>query len=244
MKNRIKQIVKEKYSEIAKKSSSCCKCGCSTDDISENIGYSKEELKSVPEGSNLGLGCGNPTALAQLKEGDVVLDLGSGAGFDVFLAANKVGEKGHVIGVDMTKEMIDKAKENAEKGGYKNVEFRFGDIEDLPVEDDSIDVIITNCVINLTPDKSRVFEEAYRVLKKGGKMCVSDIVLLEELSEEQKNDKNLLTGCVAGALLKWDYIDKIKEIGFRVKILSEDRNISKKQYNGIPLESIKIVAYK
>jgi len=244
MKNKIKQIVKEKYSEIAKKSSSCCKCGCSTDDISENIGYSKEELKSVPEGSNLGLGCGNPTALAQLKEGDVVLDLGSGAGFDVFLAANKVGEKGHVIGVDMTKEMIDKAKENAEKGGYKNVEFRFGDIEDLPVEDDSIDVIITNCVINLAPDKSRVFEEAYRVLKKGGKMCVSDIVLLEELSEEQKNDKDLLTGCVAGALLKRDYIDKIKEIGFRVKILSEDRNISKKQYDGIPLESIKIVAYK
>lgn len=244
MKNKIKQIVKEKYSEIAKKSTSCCKCGCSTNDISENIGYSKEELTSVPEGSNLGLGCGNPTALAQLKEGDVVLDLGSGAGFDVFLAANKVGEKGHVIGVDMTKEMIDKAKENAEKGGYKNVEFRFGDIEDLPVEDDSIDVIITNCVINLTPDKSRVFEEAYRVLKKGGKMCVSDIVLLEELSQEQKNDKDLLTGCVAGALLKRDYIDKIKEIGFRVKILSEDRNISKKQYYGIPLESIKIVAYK
>lgn len=244
MKNKIKQIVKEKYSEIAKKSSSCCKCGCSTDDISENIGYSKEELKSVPEGSNLGLGCGNPTALAQLKEGDVVLDLGSGAGFDVFLAANKVGEKGHVIGVDMTKEMIDKAKENAEKGGYKNVEFRLGDIEDLPVEDDSIDVIITNCVINLAPDKSRVFEEAYRVLKKGGKMCVSDIVLLEELSEEQKNDKDLLTGCVAGALLKRDYIDKIKEIGFRVKILSEDRNISKKQYDGMPIESIKIVAYK
>jgi len=244
MKNKIKQIVKRKYSEIAKKSTSCCKCGCSTDDISENIGYSKEELKSVPEGSNLGLGCGNPTALAQLKEGDVVLDLGSGAGFDVFLAANKVGEKGHVIGVDMTKEMIDKAKENAEKGGYKNVEFRFGDIEELPVEDDSIDVIITNCVINLTPDKSRVFEEAYRVLKKGGKMCVSDIVLLEELSQEQKNDKDLLTGCVAGALLKRDYIDKIKEIGFRVKILSEDRNISKKQYDGIPLESIKIVAYK
>jgi ubiquinone/menaquinone biosynthesis C-methylase UbiE len=190
------------------------------------------------------LGCGNPTALAQLKEGDVVLDLGSGAGFDVFLAANKVGEKGHVIGVDMTKEMIDKAKENAEKGGYKNVEFRLGDIEDLPVEDDSIDVIITNCVINLAPDKSRVFEEAYRVLKKGGKMCVSDIVLLEELSEEQKNDKDLLTGCVAGALLKRDYIDKIKEIGFRVKILSEDRNISKKQYDGMPIESIKIVAYK
>ena len=244
MKNKIKQIVKEKYSEIAKKSSSCCKCGCSTDDISENIGYSKEELKSVPEGSNLGLGCGNPTALAQLKEGDVVLDLGSGAGFDVFLAANKVGKKGHVIGVDMTKEMVDKAKENAEKGGYKNVEFRLGDIDDLPVEDDSIDVIITNCVINLAPDKSRVFEEAYRVLKKGGKMCVSDIVLLEELSQEQKNDKDLLTGCVAGALLKRDYIDKIKKIGFRVKILSEDRNISKKQYDGIPLESIKIVAYK
>jgi len=146
--------------------------------------------------------------------------------------------------VDMTEEMIDKAKENAKKGGYKNVEFRLGDIEDLPVEDASIDVVITNCVINLAPDKSKVFKEAYRVLKKGGKICVSDIVLLKELSEEQKNDKDLLTGCVAGALLKQNYIDKIKEIGFKVKIISEDKKISKKQYEGIPLESIKIVAYK
>ncbi len=242
MKNKIKQIVKEKYSEIAKKNTSCC-YSCSSD-ISKNIGYSKEELKSVPKGSNLGLGCSNPTALTELKEGDVVLDLGSGAGFDVFLAANKVGKKGHVIGVDMTEEMIDKAKENAKKGGYKNVEFRLGDIEDLPVEDASIDVVITNCVINLAPDKSKVFKEAYRVLKKGGKICVSDIVLLKELSEEQKNDKDLLTGCVAGALLKQNYIDKIKEIGFKVKIISEDKKISKKQYEGIPLESIKIVAYK
>ena len=242
MKNKIKQIVKEKYSEIAKKNTSCC-YSCSSD-ISKNIGYSKEELKSVPKGSNPGLGCSNPTALTELKEGDVVLDLGSGAGFDVFLAANKVGKKGHVIGVDMTEEMIDKAKENAKKGGYKNVEFRLGDIEDLPVEDASIDVVITNCVINLAPDKSKVFKEAYRVLKKGGKICVSDIVLLKELSEEQKNDKDLLTGCVAGALLKQNYIDKIKEIGFKVKIISEDKKISKKQYEGIPLESIKIVAYK
>ncbi|NCO96792.1 MAG: arsenite S-adenosylmethyltransferase [Candidatus Aenigmarchaeota archaeon CG_4_10_14_0_8_um_filter_37_24] len=244
MKNKTKQIVKKKYSEIAKKSSSCCRCDCSTGDISESIGYTKEDLKSVPEGSNLGLGCGNPTALAELKEGDVVLDLGSGAGFDVFLAANRVGKKGHVIGVDMTEEMIDKAKENARKGGYKNVEFKLGDIEDLPIENASVDVIITNCVINLAPDKSKVFKEAYRVLKKGGKICVSDIVLLKELSEEQRNDKDLLTGCVAGALLKKDYIDKIKEIGFRVKIVSEDRKISKKQYDGMPLESIKIVAYK
>jgi len=245
MKNKIKQIVKEKYSEIAKNSKSCCKCSCSSvDDISANIGYSKEDLKSVPEGSNLGLGCGNPTALVQIKEGDVVLDLGSGAGFDVFLAANRVGKKGHVIGVDMTEEMIDKANENAKKGGYKNVEFRLGDIENLPVEDNSIDVIITNCVINLAPDKSKVFKEAYRALKKGGKICVSDIVLLKELSEEQKNDKDLLTGCVAGALLRHDYIDKIQKIGFKVEILSEDKDISKKQYDGIPLESIKIVAYK
>ncbi|MBD3155922.1 MAG: arsenite methyltransferase [Candidatus Aenigmarchaeota archaeon] len=243
MKNKVKNIVKKKYSEIAKNNSSCCTCKCS-DDISKELGYSKKELDSVPEGANLGLGCGNPTALAQLKEGEVVLDLGSGTGLDVFLAANKVGEDGHVIGVDMTEDMINKAKENSKKGGYKNVEFRLGDIEDLPIDDNSIDVIITNCVINLAPDKSKVFEEAYRVLKNKGRMYVSDIVLLDELTEKQRADEELLTGCVAGALLKDDYINKIKKIGFKVKILSEDKGISKKQYQGMPVESIKIMAYK
>lgn len=243
MKDKIKHIVKEKYSQIAKENNSCCKCSCSAD-ISQDLGYSKEEIESIPKGSNLGLGCGNPTALAQLKEGETVLDLGSGAGFDVFLAANKVGKNGHVIGVDMTEDMIKKARENAKKGGYKNIEFKLGDIEDLPVDDNSIDVIITNCVINLAPDKSKVFKESFRVLKNNGRMYISDIVLLEELSEEQKNDEDLLTGCVSGALLKDDYIDKIKKIGFKIEILSEDKNISKKQYQGMPVESIKIVAYK
>ena len=243
MKDKIKHIVKKKYSQIAKSDSCCCSCTCSGN-ISEQLGYSKEEINSVPKGSDLGLGCGNPTALAQLKDGEVVLDLGSGAGFDAFLAANRVGENGHVIGVDMTKDMINKAEENAKKGGYKNVEFRLEDIEDLPVGDNSIDVIITNCVINLSPDKSKVFEEAYRVLKNKGRMYVSDIVLLEELTEEQRNNEELLAGCVAGALLKDDYIDKIKKIGFKVKILSGDKGISKKQYQGMPVESIKIMAYK
>jgi SAM-dependent methyltransferase len=243
MKDKIKHAIKKKYSQIAKDNSSSCKCSCSSD-ISENLGYSKEEIESVPEGSNLGLGCGNPTALAQLKKGEVVLDLGSGAGFDVFLASKKVRESGRVIGVDMTEDMINKARENSKKGNYSNVEFRLGDIENLPVDDNSIDTIITNCVINLAPDKSRVFEEAYRVLKTNGKMFISDIVLLEELTEEQRSNEDLLTGCVAGALLKDDYINKIKKIGFGVKILSEDKEISKKQYEGILLESIKIMAYK
>jgi len=243
MKDKVKYIVKKKYSQIAKSNSSCCSCNCS-ENISEELGYSKEEINSVPKGADLGLGCGNPTALAQLKEGEVVLDLGSGAGFDVFLAANKVGKKGHVIGVDMTEDMIDKARENAKKGNYQNVEFRLGDIEDLPIDDNSIDVIITNCVINLAPDKSKVFKESYRILRNKGRMFVSDIVLLKELTEEQRNNEELLTGCVAGALLKDEYIDKIKKIGFKVKILSEDKGISKKQYQGMPVESIKIMAYK
>jgi ArsR family transcriptional regulator len=162
----------------------------------------------------------------------------------VFLASKRVGESGHVIGVDMTEDMINKAIENAKKDNYSNVEFRLGDIEDLPVDDNSIDVIITNCVINLAPDKSKVFKEAYRVLKDKGRMFVSDIVLLEELTQEQMDNEELLTGCVAGALLKDDYIDKIKKIGFKIKILSEDKCISKKQYQGMPIESIKIMVYK
>jgi ubiquinone/menaquinone biosynthesis C-methylase UbiE len=200
-------------------------------------------MNAVPE-VNLGLGCGNPTALGKIKEGAVVLDLGSGAGFDCFLASKKVGKTGKVIGVDMTEEMVNKAKGLAKKHGYANVDFRLGDIEDLPVEGGTIDVIISNCVINLAPDKSKVFKEAYRVLKTGGRMYVSDIVLLQELSEEQRNDKELLSGCVAGALLKQDYIEKIKQAGLKVRVLSEDVDISKTQYNGLALESIKIEAAK
>jgi SAM-dependent methyltransferase len=245
----VKKTVKKAYSKIATGSKSCCSCGCTGSNsqaakrISKEIGYSDDEMNAVPE-ANLGLGCGNPSAFGKIKEGDVVLDLGSGAGFDCFLASKKVCNTGKVIGVDMTEEMVNKAKGIAKKNGYANVEFRLGDIEELPVESDTIDIIISNCVINLAPDKSKVFKEAYRVLKTGGRMYVSDIVLLQELSEEQRNDEELLSGCVAGALLKQDYIEKIKQAGFKVRVLSEDVDISKTQYNGLALESLKIEAAK
>jgi len=172
------------------------------------------------------------------------LDLGCGAGIDCFLATQKVGKNGKVIGVDMTEEMIKKAKLNAKKLGAKNIKFVLGEIENLPIKDNSIDIIITNCVINLTPDKTETFKEAYRVLRKGGKMYISDIVLLKELSKEQKNNKDLLTGCVAGALLKEDYLEKIRKVGFDVHILSENEEISKQQYHGIALESLMVELIK
>jgi len=218
----IKKIVKKDYGKIAKQDISCCNsvsscCGNPdlAEDISRSIGYTEEELRASPEGANLGLGCGNPTALASLEEGEIVLDLGSGAGFDCFLAANKVGEKGQVIGVDMTPEMIDKARENAEKGGYRNVEFRQGEIENLPIENDSVDVIISNCVINLSPEKKQVFNEAYRVLKSGGRLVVSDIVLLKELPDYIKNSVEAYVGCISGAIVKDRYLDLINDAGFQ-----------------------------
>ncbi len=239
----VKKIVKDKYSEIAK-SGSGCGCGCnSAGAISKSIGYSEEELKIVGS-ANLGLGCGNPLAFGKIKEGDIVLDLGSGAGIDAILAAKKVGKKGKVIGVDMTEEMIEKAKANAKNQGIKNAEFLLGEIENLPLEDNSVDTIITNCVINLTPDKSKTFSEAYRVLRPGGKIYLSDIVLLGELTKEQRNNKELISGCVAGALLRDDYLNKIKDAGFKVRILYENKGISKTQYNGIPLESIMVELIK
>lgn len=240
--NQIKKIVKRSYGEIAGVQSGCS-CGKSNEDISKSIGYSDKEINSAPE-ANLGLGCGNPIAIGRIKEGDAVLDLGSGAGFDAFLAAKKVGSDGKVIGVDMTEEMIERAKKNAQKYNYKNVEFKLGDIEDLPIENNSIDIIISNCVINLAPDKLKVFQEAHRVLKTGGKMYISDIVLLGKLSEEQKNDEMLIVGCVGGALLKDDYVKLIKKVGFKVNILRENKDISKKQYQGLPLESLAVEAIK
>ncbi|WXG42235.1 MAG: arsenite methyltransferase [Candidatus Freyarchaeum deiterrae] len=231
----VKKVVRKSYAKVAKQdnsrhaptsSSSCCGGSGSTDDavsdFSKQIGYTDAELKSVPKGANLGLGCGNPVALASLKEGETVLDLGSGAGFDSFLAANKVGEKGKVIGVDMTPEMLEKARENARKANYTNVEFRLGEIENLPAADNSVDVIISNCVINLAPDKARVFGEAFRVLRPGGRLMVSDMVLLKNLPDEIKNSIEAYTCCIAGAILKNDYIELIKDAGFKdVKIMDE-----------------------
>lgn len=236
-KDNIKKIVKDAYKKIA---ISGCSCGCNkTGNISKSIGYSDEELEIVGE-ANLGLGCGNPLAFGKIKKGDIVLDLGAGAGIDAILAARKVGESGKVIGVDMTEEMVERARSNAQKQGIKNAEFLLGEIENLPIENNSVDTIITNCVINLTPDKAKTFKEAYRVLKPGGKIYLSDIVLLEELTEEQRNNKDLISGCVAGALLRDDYLNKIKEAGFNVRILHENKEISKEQYNGIPLESLMV----
>ncbi|MFA5318425.1 MAG: arsenite methyltransferase [Patescibacteria group bacterium] len=238
----IKKIVKDSYSQIAKNSGGCG-CGCGNKKISQEIGYSAEEMNAAPE-ANLGLGCGNPTAISKIKPGDTVLDLGSGAGFDAFLAARKVGENGKVIGVDMTEEMIKKAEANAQKNNITNVEFKLGDIENLPIPDNSIDIIISNCVINLAPDKDKVFAEAFRALKPGGAIYASDIVLLAELSEEQKSDENLIAGCVGGALLKEDYINKLKSAGFKVNELKENKDISKQQYQGLPLESLTFEAVK
>lgn len=201
--------------------SSCCG-GSQIEKVSKNIGYTEQDLKAVPEGANLGLGCGNPAVLASLKKGEVVLDLGAGAGFDCFLAANAVGMKGKVIGVDMTSEMIDKARENAEKGSYRNVEFRLGEIENLPVADSTVDVVISNCVINLSPDKKRVFQEIFRVLRPGGRFMVSDIVLLKELPTFIKNSVAGYVGCISGASLKETYMQLIKMTRFhKIKIVDE-----------------------
>jgi arsenite methyltransferase len=227
----IRKIVREGYARVAKKETSCCAptpapCSCSTptsDEISKKIGYSEEDINSVPEGANLGLGCGNPVALASLKEGETVLDLGSGAGFDCFLAASRVGKNGGVIGVDMTPEMIDNARKNARKGKYQNVEFRLGEIENLPVADGTIDVVISNCVINLSPDKKRVFEEAFRVLKPNGRLMISDIVLSRKLPEIIKKSIQAYIGCLSGAEMKNKYLKMIEDAGFQeVKVIEEN----------------------
>ena len=226
---KVKEHVKKRYGEIATTdcsscSSSCCSsssCGPPPQYISWKLGYSPDEVESVPEDSVLGLGCGNPVALASLKEGENVLDLGSGGGFDVFLAAKKVGSSGKVIGVDMTEEMVTRAEASVLKYGYKNVEFRLGEIENLPVEDETVDVIISNCVINLSPDKLKVFQEAHSVLKPSGRIMISDLVTEGELPEEVRKSFDAWAGCIAGALEKDDYLDKIKQAGFEnIKVVS------------------------
>ena len=215
----LKNAVKESYSRVAKNASSCCSSGCcgsaKPEQISKKIGYTDEQMQDVPAGSNLGLGCGNPIALASIKEGETVLDLGSGAGFDCFLASKIVGPRGKVIGVDMTAEMVAKAKANADHGGYSNVEFRFGEIEALPIEDNTVDVIISNCVINLVPDKEKAFREAFRVLRPGGRLMVSDIVLLKGLPDFVKQSIEAYVGCIAGAVKKDKYLEAIRSAGFK-----------------------------
>jgi len=231
----VRNQVRDSYAKIAKASdagqssgddSSCC--GVSGDiDIntldSLRLGYSQSDLQGIPEGANMGLGCGNPRAIASIQAGHVVLDLGSGGGFDAFLAAREVGETGYVIGVDMTPEMISKARNNADKTNFDNVEFRLGEIEHLPLADESVDVIISNCVINLSPDKPQVFREALRVLKKGARLAVSDVVATIELPESLRSDNKLYAGCMGGASLIDDLQDMLQQAGFeQIRISPKD----------------------
>jgi len=230
----IRETVREKYGKIAEgdaagsgccggsKASSCCG-GSDADVALGEIGYSREQTAAIPEGANLGLGCGNPLAHAGVKPGETVLDLGSGAGIDAFLAAREVGPTGRVIGVDMTPSMLRRARENAAKGGYSNVEFRLGEIEALPVADATIDLIISNCVINLSPEKPRVFAEALRALKPGGRLLVSDLVLTRPLPESVRESVEAYVGCVAGASLKDEYVRLIRDAGFADVEVVEER---------------------
>jgi SAM-dependent methyltransferase len=238
----IRTTVRALYGEIAANSGTCCSgpsCASTpthdAGELSRRNGYTEEELAAVPEGANLGLGCGNPQAIASLQPGETVLDLGSGAGFDAFLAARAVGVRGHVIGVDMTPEMLTKARANAAKAGYEHVEFRLGEIEHLPVADSTVDVIISNCVINLSPDKPAVFREAFRVLKSGGRLAVSDVVAMAPIPVELQKDWELYTGCVAGASTVEVLRALLEEVGFaevRITRKGESRDILENWFPG------------
>jgi len=232
---KIREKVRERYGKIASNvgntTGSCCEsscCGPSTADLkmkAEALGYSLVDIQDSPEAANMGLGCGNPNAIASLKSGETVLDLGSGGGFDCFIAAKAVGEEGKIIGVDMTPEMLKKARENAEKAGVTNVEFRQGEIEKIPVEDNSVDVIMSNCVINLSPEKDKVYQDAFRVLKPGGRLAISDVVATKPLPEEMRKNMNLVSSCIGGA----ETIDNIKEMlneaGFtKIKIIPNEKS--------------------
>ena len=245
-----REYVKKVYGSIATGQGSCG-CECGPGEVAKSVGYSPEELTSIPKGSNLGLGSGNPTAIADLKKGETVLDLGSGAGFDCFVSANKVGSKGRVIGVDMTPEMIEKAQENAEKGGFGNVEFRLGELENLPVLDGSVDVVISNCVINLSTDKPKAFEEVYRALKPGGRIAISDVALTRELPEEILANREAYAGCVAGAVLVNEYKRLVVAAGFQdvsVKVKEPETSCASGRTEGAqttsPIVSVSVVAHK
>lgn len=221
--DKIRKAVRDRYGKIAESgkggcgcSPSCCEPSTSDSKLTSlGLGYSATDVNDVPEGANMGLGCGNPNAIATLKPGETVLDLGSGGGFDCFIAVKAVGEKGLVIGVDMTPEMVSKARENAAAFGYDNIDFRLGEIENLPVADGVVDVILSNCVINLSPDKTRVFQEVFRVLKPGGRLAISDVVATAPLPEEMKNDMSLLTGCISGASPVKEVERILAEVGFQ-----------------------------
>ena len=250
---KVKEFVKERYSKIAtneESSNNCSCCGGEENSIikqAQAAGYTIEEIKSIPSDAVFGLGCGNPTALAEINSGETVLDLGSGGGIDVFLAANKVGDMGKVIGVDMTSEMVETAIKNARESGYENVEFKEGEIENLPIEDNSIDLIISNCVINLTPDKLKAYREAYRVLKPDGRILVSDIVTDGEIPTEIRKNFQAWAGCIAGALEKQEYIDTIKKAGFKdVEMVSQHIFTESKMDERLvgKIISVQIKAYK
>ncbi|MCH9688460.1 MAG: arsenite methyltransferase [Deltaproteobacteria bacterium] len=250
--DKIRNAVRETYAKIANSSEGSCSSSnicCPGGDAkatSKELGYSDADVDDVPDGANMGLGCGNPRAIASLRPGETVLDLGSGGGFDAFLAAKEIGDMGKVIGVDMTPDMVSKARENAVTAGRANVEFRLGEIENLPVADDAVDVIISNCVINLSPDKAQVFREAYRVLKPGGRLAVSDIVASADLPEQLKNDMALFTGCMAGASLITDVESMLEDAGFErieVKPKAGSREFIRKWTPGTKIEDYVVSAY-
>lgn len=231
----IRSAVRDNYGKVAVSGRAGCSCspssccgtanGVAAADISLGLGYSSEDVTAVPEGANMGLGCGNPQAIASLQPGEVVLDLGSGGGFDCFLAARAVGDKGHVIGVDMTPEMITKSRKNANKSGFGNVDFRLGELENLPVADGIVDVIISNCVINLSPEKERVFKESFRVLKTGGRLAISDVVATAEMPDAVKNDLAMYTGCISGASYIPELEAMLKRVGFaNIRIRPKDES--------------------
>ncbi|MGI8785137.1 MAG: arsenite methyltransferase [Acidobacteriota bacterium] len=237
----IQEAVKARYRQAAA-GGGCCNSSSEIVEFQQIRGYSSDQVQSIPKGADLGLGCGNPTALAPIEPGMTVLDLGSGAGIDVFLAARKVGPNGRVIGVDMTEEMIDKARKNAAREGISNVEFRLGQIEALPVEDGSVDLILSNCVINLSPDKDQVFREIYRVLRPGGRFQISDIVTRGPASDAMRRDAELWAGCISGALEKEVYLDKLRQAGFSEIEVVKEVEYDAHKTDAFALVSISLVA--